>query len=374
MADTVIDHPGVDFARARRRGTGPAVFQHRLVRVGAAIVIFLGLLALAAPGLTRLHVLHEPIQQDQKGLDADGMPLPPGGGYLLGTDNLGRDVLSRVIYGARVSLTIGTAAMLLAVFLGLAVGLLAGFYGGKLDLGLMRFTEMNMTIPAILLAIAFAGLMDGRQIHPYPAAWQWHFLDLQLKRGMVSLFLIIGFVCWPGMVRVIRAQVLALKERDFVQAARALGASNARVIWRHILPNLLPTVIVLAADEHGEHHPAGGGSGLPRHRRAAAGTDLGHDDRRWPALLRLRADDRHRTGRGHCADGARLQSDRAGFAGSAESEPKAMKRILPFRVAMGCPGGGDARQRTGRRHAQTRRHSAPGEPERNPFARPGDCL
>jgi ABC-type dipeptide/oligopeptide/nickel transport system permease subunit len=210
-------------------------------------VILLSLLAFAAPRLTRLQVLHEPIRQDQRGLDEDGMPLPPSGGYLLGTDNLGRDVLSRVIYGARVSLTIGTAAMLTAVFIGVAVGLAAGFYGGKLDLGLMRFTEINLSIPAVLLAIAFAGLMDGRQIHPYPAAWHWHFLDLQLKRGMVSLFLIIGFVCWPGMVRVIRGQVLALKEREFVLSARALGASNARVIWRHILPNLLPTVIVLAA-------------------------------------------------------------------------------------------------------------------------------
>ncbi|MGA2279350.1 MAG: ABC transporter permease [Verrucomicrobiota bacterium] len=247
MADTIIDHPGVDFAPAGRQGTGPAVFRHRLVRVGAAIVVFLALLAVAAPELTRLHILKEPIQQDQKGLDADGMPLPAGGGYLLGTDNLGRDVLSRVTYGARVSLTIGTAAMLLAVCLGLAVGLAAGFYGGKLDLGLMRFTEINLSIPAILLAIAFAGLMDGRQLHLYPAAWHWHFLDLQLKRGMVSLFLIIGFVCWPGMVRVIRAQVLALREREFVQAARALGASDARIIWRHILPNILPTVIVLAA-------------------------------------------------------------------------------------------------------------------------------
>ena len=100
----------------------------------------------------------------------------------------------------------------------------------------MRFTEINLSIPAILLAIAFAGLMDGRQIHPYPAAWHWHFLDFQLQRGIVSLFLIIGFVCWPGMVRVIRAQVLAFREREFVQAARALGASDVRIIWRHILP------------------------------------------------------------------------------------------------------------------------------------------
>ena len=135
MADTTIDHPDVDFAPVERPGTGPAVFRHRLVRAGAAIVIFLALLALTAPELTRLHFLKEPIQQDQKGLDADGMPRPAGGGYLLGTDNLGRDVLSRVIYGARVSLTIGIAAMLTAVFLGLAIGLLAGYYGGKLDWG-----------------------------------------------------------------------------------------------------------------------------------------------------------------------------------------------------------------------------------------------
>jgi ABC-type dipeptide/oligopeptide/nickel transport system permease subunit len=137
--------------------------------------------------------------------------------------------------------------MLTATIIGVAVGLAAGFHGGKLDMGLMRFTEMNMNIPPILLAIAFAGLMDGRIIHLHPAWLKWRWLDLELKRGMVSLFLVIGFVCWPGMVRVIRAQVLALKEREFVQAARALGASNARVIFRHILPNILPTVIVLAA-------------------------------------------------------------------------------------------------------------------------------
>ncbi|MGO8836110.1 MAG: hypothetical protein ACLQQ0_01690, partial [Limisphaerales bacterium] len=132
MAETIIDHPGIDFAPAGRPGPGPAVFRHRLVRVGAAIVIFLALLALVAPELTRLHILKEPIQQDQKGLDADGMPQPAGGGYLLGTDNLGREVLSRVLYRARVSVTIGLAAMLLAVVLGLTVGLMAGLYGGKL--------------------------------------------------------------------------------------------------------------------------------------------------------------------------------------------------------------------------------------------------
>jgi peptide/nickel transport system permease protein len=219
-----------------------------LAGTGALIVVLFVMLALAAPVLARLQVLRPPDQQDEKGLDEDGLPLPVGGAYLLGTDNLGRDVLARVVYGARVSLSVGLAAMLTAAVIGVAVGLLAGFYGGKLDLLLMRFTEMSMTIPAILLAIAFAGLLDvsGRTIHLHPSWLHWSFLDFTLKRGAVSVFLIIGLVCWPGMVRVVRAQVLALKERDFVLAARSLGASDARILLRSILPNLLPTVIVLA--------------------------------------------------------------------------------------------------------------------------------
>jgi peptide/nickel transport system permease protein len=221
---------------------------NRLAGTGALIIVAFALLALAAPMLTRLHVLRAPDRQEEKGLDEDGLPLPAGGTHLLGTDNLGRDVLSRVVYGARVSLSVGIAAMLTATVIGVTVGLLAGFYGRKLDLVLMRFTEMNMTIPAILLAIAFAGLLDvsGRTIHLHPVWLPWRFLDFTLKRGAVSVFLIVGFVCWPGMVRVVRAQVLALKERDFVQADRALGASDARILLRSILPNLLPTIIVLA--------------------------------------------------------------------------------------------------------------------------------
>ena len=225
-----------------------ALVANRLAVTGALIVVGFVLLALAAPALTQLHVLPSPDQQDEKGLDPDGLPLPAGSPHLLGTDNLGRDVLARVIYGARVSLSVGIAAMLTATVIGVAVGLLAGFYGGKLDLLLMRFTEMNMTIPAILLAIAFAGLLDvsGRTVHLHPDWLPWHFLDFTVKRGAVSVFLIVGYVCWPGMVRVVRAQVLALKERDFVLADRALGASDLRILLRSILPNLLPTVIVLA--------------------------------------------------------------------------------------------------------------------------------
>jgi peptide/nickel transport system permease protein len=222
---------------------------NKLLTAGTLIILFFVTAALTAPLLTRLGWLADPIRQEESGLDADGMPLPPGRTYWLGTDGLGRDILARVLHGARVSLTVGTAAMVTATIIGVIVGLCAGFFGGVLDLGLMRFSEMCMTIPAILLAIAFAGLLDvqGRLIHLHPAALPWHALDFTLKRGMVTLFLVIGFVSWPGMVRVIRAQVLSLKERDSVQAAHALGASNLRVIFRYILPHLLPTIIVLSA-------------------------------------------------------------------------------------------------------------------------------
>jgi ABC-type dipeptide/oligopeptide/nickel transport system permease subunit len=225
-----------------------ALLGNRLFRGGAGIVVVFGSLAFAAPLLTRAHLLADPIQQDPNGLDEVGMPRSFLRAHLLGTDSLGRDVLARVVHGARVSLSIGVAAMLTATVIGVTVGLLAGFYGGRLDIGLMRFTEMNMTIPAVLLAIAFAGLMDGGKVlHLHPPWVEWPILDFQLRRGMVSLFLVIGFVCWPGMVRVIRAQVLELKEREFVQSARALGASDGRLILAHILPNMLPTVIVLSA-------------------------------------------------------------------------------------------------------------------------------
>lgn len=223
------------------------ILRHRLVRVGAALIILLGLAALAAKTLTGMHVLHSPNDQEPSGLDEDGMPAPPGRSFLFGADQLGRDVLARVIYGARVSLTIGIGSMVIATLIGVSVGMLAGFYGGKLEMGLMRFTEMSMSIPAILLAIAFAGIMDGKVIHLHPASIPWHFLDIRLQQGMVSLFLIIGLVSWPGMVRVVRGQVLEIKEREFILAARAIGASNARLIFRHILPNILPTIIVLAA-------------------------------------------------------------------------------------------------------------------------------
>ncbi len=231
-------------ARAGRSLCDP--FRNRLVLAGGCLLLLLILSALTAPLWVKAGLLNPPHEQLAAGLDDDGMPLPMGGRFPAGTDNLGRDVLSRVLHGTRVSLTVGVAAMLTATGIGVVIGVLAGFRGGTLDLILMRFTEVNMTIPAILLAVAFAGVMNGQVLHLHPKGLPWHWLDVEVKRGVGSLFVIIGLVCWPGMVRVVRAQVMSVKEREYILASRALGASDARLVFRHILPNILPTVIVMA--------------------------------------------------------------------------------------------------------------------------------
>ena len=219
---------------------------NRLVQFGGILLCLLAFAAMAAPTLTAYKLLADPLQQFKNGLDRDGMPLPPSRQFVLGTDSLGRDIFSRAIHGSRISLTVGLAAMCTATLIGVTIGVLAGFFGGKTDTLLMRGTEVMMSIPSLLLAIAFAGLMDGKLIHFHPARLPWHFLDLKLQQGITSIFLVIGLLSWTGIVRVVRAEVMGLKEREFIQAARVLGAKNGRIIFRHILPNILPTIIILA--------------------------------------------------------------------------------------------------------------------------------
>lgn len=214
---------------------------------GALLAALLTLAALAAPALVRAGLLHDPILQHSDGLDPDGFPLTPGGRFPLGTDPLGRDVLSRVIHGARVSLAVGFGGILTATVIGVGFGLVAGYRGGWPGAILLRLTELGLSIPAILLAVAMTGLVD-RSPSPLPSAEGGGFPSpFRLSSGISVPLFVVGLVCWPGMVRVVRAQVLQLKEREFVVAARTLGASGPRVVLRHILPNLIPTVLILAS-------------------------------------------------------------------------------------------------------------------------------
>lgn len=152
--------------------------------------------------------------------------LAPSLAHPFGTDPYSRDVLSRVIYGARISLSVGALATAIAITLGTAYGALAGYVGGVLDTILMRIVDAMLAIPRVILLIALVAL--------------WHSLPLWM------LIVVLGATGWFGLSRLVRAQVMAIRERDYVRAAGALGASGWRILTRHVLPNVLPTVIVAA--------------------------------------------------------------------------------------------------------------------------------
>jgi peptide/nickel transport system permease protein len=207
-----------------------AVIWRRLRRdgaamLGAALVALIALVGLLAPLLAP----HDPTEQFRDGLTPDGQPMPStlltegSTRYLFGTDSNGRDLLSRILYGAQVSLLVGVLANTLAVALGLMIGSVAGYFGGWLEILLMRFTDIMMAFPTLLLAMALVAILK-------PSLW--------------IIIVVIGLVYWTWIARVVYGQVLALRDRDFVTASRALGSSRRATLFRHILPQLVPTIIV----------------------------------------------------------------------------------------------------------------------------------
>ncbi len=158
--------------------------------------------------------------------DSLGDPLPPGAPYLLGTDELGRDILSRLLYGAQISLVVAVVATSLTVLIGVSIGVCAGYFGGWTDALLMRLTDVVLSFPLVLLAIALGTLFPP---------------------GLRSILIVIAIVSWTGVARTVRGEVLSLRERDFVAAAHALGARPLRIMLRHLLPNVLPTIVVMGA-------------------------------------------------------------------------------------------------------------------------------
>ena len=202
-------------------------FRQRFLRnragvFGLSVVALILLLALLAPWLAP----KDPSQQFFEGLTLEGKPLPPGGPFLLGTDTLGRDLLSRLIWGARASMIVGLVANGAAVLIGALVGTFAGYFRGWVGTLLMRFTDVMMAFPALLLAIALAAILK-------PSLW--------------IVALVIALVNWVQVARVVYAQTLALAQKEYVEAARALGANTQRVVLRHLLPHLFPTLLVYAS-------------------------------------------------------------------------------------------------------------------------------
>lgn len=195
----------------------------RVAMVSLVIVVLIILMAIFAPVATWL-TGHPPNEQyRQIGLTADGLPKGPTSQFWLGTDDLGRDIFVRIAYGARVSLLVGVVSTGIAVAIGVIVGLAAGFFGGLVDTVLARLVDVILCVPFLLVAIALVSI-TGPSLS-------------------ITIF-VIGFFSWASVARIVRGQVLSLREREFVEAARSLGASDSRIMFVDILPNVLAPVIV----------------------------------------------------------------------------------------------------------------------------------
>ncbi len=190
-----------------------------LAGAGAAIcLVWLGL-ALAAPWVAP----YDPIAQD-----LNATLLPPGGAHLLGTDNFGRDILSRIIWGTRIDLQMGALGVLFPFIIGTTIGSAAGYFGGLVDMVLMRLLDVTMSFPFFVLIIAIVATLGP---------------------GLISFYIALALVGWVSYARLVRAQFLVIKHADFVLAARSLGYSHGRIVFRHILPNaIMPAVVFSMSD------------------------------------------------------------------------------------------------------------------------------
>ncbi|WP_045210665.1 ABC transporter permease [Desulfonatronovibrio magnus] len=187
-----------------------------LLTLGLTIVGGMSIIALLAPWIA---------PYDPTSINVDAILLPPSSSYLLGTDNLGRDILSRLIYGARVSLWVGFVAVGISIFIGVILGLVAGYFGKLVDELIMRFVDVMLCFPSFFLILAVIAFLEP---------------------SLTNIMVVIGLTSWMGVARLVRAETLTLREREFVQAARLSGAGTARILFRHILPNAMPPVLVSA--------------------------------------------------------------------------------------------------------------------------------
>jgi peptide/nickel transport system permease protein len=191
-------------------------YRNKLALTGSGIVLLLFLLSLFAPWLAP----YDPGQIDLK-----NVLVSPSLNHWFGTDQLGRDVLSRMIWGARISLKVGFAATGVAIIIGAILGAIAGYYGGWVDAVIMRFVDIMLCFPTFFLILAVIAFLE-------PSIW--------------NIMLIIGLTGWMGVTRLVRADFISLRERDFVQAARVIGAGDLRIIFLHILPNAMASILVAA--------------------------------------------------------------------------------------------------------------------------------
>lgn len=197
------------------RDTMRAFRRNRMAMVGLVFVVLLVLGAIFAPWISP----HDPYR-----VELNEQLLPMSATYWLGTDNFGRDVLTRILYGARISLVVGIVPSLVSMLIGTVLGILSGYMGGKTDFVVMRLADMMIAFPSLLLAMV---------------------VMYTLGANLLNIFLALALVGWASVARVVRSQTLALREKEFIEAARANGTSRAAIMFSHIFPNVVPTLIVL---------------------------------------------------------------------------------------------------------------------------------
>jgi peptide/nickel transport system permease protein len=206
----------------------------KVALIALSIVAFMVFVAIFAPLIVKVFGLPDPNVQNDDLLGDFGEPTGPGAGHLLGVDERGRDILSRVIYGSRVSLEVAFIATALIVLIGVTAGLLTGYYRGKVDTLVSRVMDLFLAFPVLVLAVGLGvACADGC-------------LGGAIQPGLPVVIFVITLTTWPYMARIVRGQVLSLREREFVEASRSLGASDKRIIFREILPNLIAPIIVYA--------------------------------------------------------------------------------------------------------------------------------
>lgn len=189
--------------------------RNRMAMVGLVLVLLLVFVAVFAPILSP----HDPYR-----VALDEQFLPPSTTYWLGTDNFGRDLLTRILYGARISLLVGLVPTFISLVIGAFMGIVSGYFGGRIDFAIMRFADMKIAFPSLLLAMV---------------------VMYTLGANLFNIFIALSLVGWAGVARVMRSQTLVLKEKEFIEAARANGTKNSVIMFRHIFPNVVPTLIVL---------------------------------------------------------------------------------------------------------------------------------
>ena len=193
-----------------------AFARHRLALIGAIVIALLGVIAILAPVIA---------PYDPNEIDLFATAQGPSRAHLLGTDDIGRDVLSRLIYGTRVSLSVGLVSVTIYVLIGTVLGSLSGYFGGWVDSTIQRFTDAVMCFPSLIIIVAAVAIV-GPSIY--------------------NVMIVIGLLTWPGICRLVRGQILTLREREFVEAARAMGAPPWKVIFSHLLPNTIAPITVAA--------------------------------------------------------------------------------------------------------------------------------